>query len=378
MLLIQLVPFVLIPCACLIGLFLNWKIIQTLKDNEKKELKEDFYKYMSANAKFNCLYCLIFVFYPINSCEWRPSYHFCSSVFTTQTAQYFKIIVIAYFGEVFKMCANISYLMMTLNRYLLVGKDHSKWLVTVAKLEFKWVIRGSFLFSVLINIGHGWEYQAIYDLQNIPSDSAFDGFTYLKASDYSYSDYPFANQGQIFFFYTCIYFVINFGLFFLLNTFIEVKIVSRLHKEIVEKRKRMDKLRRVHLSIAIPYANELIDNENDKMKRKKIEEEYEKRKTQKKQDEKKERRVLIMVIVNSILNFIFRAPDVLVLFENYNIWYAVFPSDDNEYLPGLFNLLVDVGYLAYIVIFSTNFVVFYKFNSKFREAMKFFRGSKTN
>jgi hypothetical protein len=28
---IEIVPFVLIPCACLIGLFFNWKIIQTIK-----------------------------------------------------------------------------------------------------------------------------------------------------------------------------------------------------------------------------------------------------------------------------------------------------------------------------------------------------------
>jgi hypothetical protein len=47
---IELVPFTLIPCACLIGLFLNYKIIMTIKKNRKKELKEDFYKYMSVNA----------------------------------------------------------------------------------------------------------------------------------------------------------------------------------------------------------------------------------------------------------------------------------------------------------------------------------------
>jgi hypothetical protein len=157
MLFFELVPFVFIPCACIIGLFLNWKIFQTINQNIKKELKEDFYKYMSANAKFNCIYCIIFVFYPMTSCELRLSTNFCSSVFTNLFVQYFKIIVMTYFGEVIQMCANISYIMMTLNRYLLVGKDHPPWLVSIAKLEFKWVIRGSFLFSALLNIGHGWE-----------------------------------------------------------------------------------------------------------------------------------------------------------------------------------------------------------------------------
>jgi hypothetical protein len=79
-------------------------------------LKEDFYKYMDANAKFNCFYCMILLFYPMTSCTWRLSSSFCSKIFTTQFVQYYKIVIIGYLGEVFKMCANISYLMMTLNR----------------------------------------------------------------------------------------------------------------------------------------------------------------------------------------------------------------------------------------------------------------------
>jgi hypothetical protein len=42
----DIIPFVCIPCACLIGLLLNIKIIQTIKQNETKELKEDMYKYI--------------------------------------------------------------------------------------------------------------------------------------------------------------------------------------------------------------------------------------------------------------------------------------------------------------------------------------------
>jgi hypothetical protein len=112
MLFMELVPFVFIPCACLVGIYLNWKIIQTIKDNRKNNLKEDFYKYMSVNAEFNCLYCLICVLYPMTSCTWRPSYHFCSSFYTTQFVQYYKIVMIANFGEVLKICANISYIMI--------------------------------------------------------------------------------------------------------------------------------------------------------------------------------------------------------------------------------------------------------------------------
>jgi hypothetical protein len=232
MLFLELLPFVFIPCACLIGLFLSWKIIRTIHVNKKRDLKEDFYKYMSANAKFNCLYCLILVFYPITSCNWRLSDHFCSSIFTTQFAQYYKIVMVAYWGEVFKMCANVSYLMMTLNRYMLVGKDHPAFLVKIAKLKLKRVIRGSLLFSVLINIGHGWEYKAVED--QIISNS-FTSF-YFVVSSQSYSDYPQANQDIPYLVCSIAYFAINFGAFFIINTAIEVEIVRRMQKEFKKRR----------------------------------------------------------------------------------------------------------------------------------------------
>jgi hypothetical protein len=259
--------------------------------------------------------------------------------------------MIAYFGEVVKMCANISYLIMTLNRYMLIGKDHAPWLISIAKLEFKWVIRGSILVSALLNIGHIWEYE--------PIDWVFSPFlnienTNYKNQDYtSYTDYPIPNYGQTFFYYTVVYFVINCAVFFVVNTSIEVKIVRRLHKEIKEKRARIAQMN--HKTSSSTAAT-LSTNQQDNRK---IEE-----------DEKKERRVIKMVIVNGTFNFFLRLPDIFVLFENESVWRLF---DNNlTFVAGLFNLFDDIGYFTYILTFSTNFLVFYNFNSKFKEAVIFF------
>jgi hypothetical protein len=373
MLFLQLIPFVLIPCFCFIGLYFNWKIIKTLKDNEKKELKEDFYKYMSANAKFNCIYCLIFVFYPMTSCNWNASYYFCSKIYTYQFVQYFKIVVVAYFGEVIKMSANISYLMMTLNRFLLVGKDHSPWLVTVAKLEFKWVIRGSLLFSALINIGHGWEYHAIdftlldevYFLdENVRPREVYE------INGYSFSDYPIPNQGWAYFYYTVVYFIINFGFFFVLNTILEVKIVRRMHKELQEKRERLSKMN-ASKSSSLATEEKATTAQTAEDEDKKREDE----------DNKKERRIVIMVVLNSILNFLLRAPDNLFWMENAQLLQDFFGDDHKlalvgRSIPSFLTFISDIGYVAYILTFSTNFFIFYKFNKKFNEAVVFYKSSK--
>jgi hypothetical protein len=369
MLFVELVPFVFIPCVCLIGLFFNWKIIQTIHDNKKKDLKEDFYVYMSANAKFNCLYCAILVFYPMTSCNWRPSYHFCSSIFTSLFVQYYRIIMIAYFGEVFKMCANISYLMMAVNRYLLIGKDHAQWLVTVAKLEFKWVIRGSLLISVLINIGHGWQYQALKN--NGITNSAMSSYT--VSNGYSYSDYPFANQDLPYFIYSVLYFLVNFGVLFVVNTTIEVKIVYRMQKELKEKRKRLFEMNAVKESLSPATTKLTAAAENQLIENKKREEE----------DAKKERRVIKLVILNSIFNFVLRSPDILFLLNNTIMWPIIMggsgfgiSSTLGQYVPGIFSFMADIGYLTYTLTFTTNFFIFYTFNTKFKEAVVFWNTSK--
>jgi hypothetical protein len=277
--------------------------------------------------------------------------------------------MIAYFGEVMKMCANITYFMMTLNRYLLVGKDHPSWLVTFAKLEIKWVIRVSLIMSSLINIGHGWEYLAVTHLAIL--DSNENKTQYNIINGYSYSDYPQANQETFYFAYSIIYFVINFGAFFLLNTCIEVKIVRRMHKELKDKRERMAQLNATNSSKSTSIGKvEIAGTSRTLTDDKKKETE----------DEQKERRVIKMVILNGVFNFLLRAPDMLFWLENNMTWsiftlrqksrYATLNLNDNA--PGIFNLIADIGYLTYLLTFSTNFFIFYKFNKNFNKSVVFF------
>jgi hypothetical protein len=275
--------------------------------------------------------------------------------------------MIAYFGEVIKMCANISYLMMTLNRYLLVGNDHASWLVKIAKLEFKWVIAGSVVFSALINIGHGWEYQAVEDLM-IWRSYQISNF-YNNLNDNSYSDYPQASQSVSYFIYSIFYFLINFGFFFLLNTSIEVKIVRRMHKELKDKRERISKMhtRKVSLSAVNAASNETSEGKLSKENEDKVKME---------EDFKKERKVIKMVVLNGVFNGVLRAPDMLFWMENQNmyssvdVWVSI-----GRYMPGFVNFLADIGYLTYILTFTTNFFIFYKFNKNFHEAVVFWNSS---
>jgi hypothetical protein len=281
----------------------------------------------------------------------------------------------AYFGEVLKMCANVAYLMMTLNRYLLVGKDHAAWLVSIAKLEFKWVIRGSFLFSVLINIGHGWQYQAV-EYKTIRSQTFYlytntyvnTPFLYNQINGFSYSDYPEATQTEGYFIYSIVYCVINFGVFFILNTGIEVKIVRRMHKELKEKRERLAKM-----DAAKPFSSAAVETAPVVGLESKPQTNEDKKREE--EDSIKERRVIKMVVFNSVFNFVLRASDLLFWIEYHGSWFGFFScilNIINDNIPGFLGLLVDMGYFFYILTFIINFVIFYKFNKNFNEAVVFF------
>ncbi len=109
--------------ACFFGFVCNAMVVRTAHKHKKTYLKEEFYRYMSVISKFNCIYCLIFVFYPINVCNnYNSDFFFCPGFYTNYVAQYYKIIFVAYLGESLKMWPNILYLLMTVNRYMLIGK----------------------------------------------------------------------------------------------------------------------------------------------------------------------------------------------------------------------------------------------------------------
>jgi hypothetical protein len=270
--------------------------------------------------------------------------------------------MMAYFGEVIKMCANISYIMMTLNRYLLVGKDHQPWLVTIAKLEFKWVIRGSLLFSFLINIGHGWQYRAVDDQAFSHSFNSI----YSRINGNADSDYPQANQDLSYFIYSVVYFVINFGFFFIINMGLEAKLVRRMHKELQEKKDRQEKMNASSSSTSSPLTEAARIIQENKNKKKE------------KENVKKERKLIKMVVLNSVFNSVLRAPDMFFWIENTDSWCLLFTCLNNQLrnnvdlFPGLLSFMTDISYLTYIMTFTTNFFIFYKFNKNFKEAVVFF------
>jgi hypothetical protein len=219
---------------------------------------------------------------------------------------------------------------------------------------------------MLINLGHGLQYQAVEDTA-IPLLEGGNSI-YNAINGYSYSNYPSANQGTPYLVYSVFYFVVNFCFFFIFNTGIEVKLVHRMHRELQDKRERLANMNAEKPSALVFSTDNLTQNQKALRDKTKDEE-----------DAKKERKLIKMVILNGFFNLVLRAPDVLFWLENESVW-SIFEDDDIEKVvkvgksvPGLLSLVADIGFLTYILTFTTNFIIFDKFNKNFKEAVVFFR-----
>jgi uncharacterized membrane protein len=84
-----------------------------------------------------------------------------------------------------------------------------------------------------------------------------------------------------------------------------------------------------------------------------------------------------MIILNGLFNFLIRSLDILVWLQYTDVRNLIAGGSmtwkhATILLRGFSNLIVDLGYFTYILTFCTNFLIFYKFYTKFKEAVYIF------
>jgi hypothetical protein len=136
-----------------------------------------------------------------------------------------------------------------------------------------------------------------------------------------------------------------------------------LQKELKEKRERLAKMNSHKPTQTIDAVKGKHESHTTTEDKKRVEE-----------DGKIERMVIKMVVINGLLNFILRAPDMLFWMENTNMFVLI---SAYHMPPGILSFIADIGYFSYILTFSTNFVIFFKFNKNFNNEVVFFLTSKS-
>ena len=177
------------------------------------------YKLIALNSLFNIFYSLIMSLKLINECLFYNSPVFCSSIYQSDTGQYFKIIIIFFLGSVFKTCSSLSYIAFSISRFILVS-DKNKNLYFFKK--FKNIKTKSFSigFILLSSFFSSFKFfQFKLNRMHFPLQS----FPYEINDEVHCNDAFNKRQCKLFTSFKLVDSVINDILFFVFNIIIEFK-----------------------------------------------------------------------------------------------------------------------------------------------------------
>jgi hypothetical protein len=324
------------------------------KDDELNSINEAFFTYMLANSVFNLAYSLTFL---LSSClHCVPTA--IGEDYINETKCVITNMCVAGMISLMKLMSNYTYLLMSMNRYLLVGKDHATWIGTFAKANVGKTTVIGFVCSCLLSFVS--VYQVYY----------FDGFRLSENSSnqlnsyYYYHSYlwGFLDNKQNFtadlenldkaasrlwsvFFLTVVDDSFSYLFFCLFNLALDVMTVLKLKESLAEKAR--------------------LSSTN-------------------KQDEQTqaERRSVIMVVLNSIVNILLRLPELLTI-----IFFFALAADPNQKYPfkilcynfGQCLTLGEISNSFVVLSLSFNAFFYYFFNKTFKFAFHLlFCGQKRN
>jgi hypothetical protein len=270
---------ILAPMFGIIGLINNILILLTIgkgqRLHEKKAIfKDPMYKHIQLNAFFNILSCLIMCVSLLNSCIASNTHSlYCSSVYMTQWAQYFKIIVNYYLGYLIRTCSKMSYVSFSFIRFICVANlKESRGFQVFFRLNIKLYAVCLIVFSALLSLFRLFQYEIIT-------------WKYAKGS----FDFPLESVSEVLCVretnwlnckvidtFKIVYKSFNDIVLFILNILIDILLVKYYNKQILKK---------------IKMRNANADNSDLMAKKKKINQ---------------------MVIVNSVVFLVSHMPEFVI------------------------------------------------------------------
>ncbi|CAF0938382.1 unnamed protein product [Brachionus calyciflorus] len=333
----KIIVFILTPSACLLGMLLNLIIIFiTLKANTNNSLilKKQFY-YMKWNALLNFLICFIFYFDLLYAIYFT---NYFLSFIRSYAFQVFYIFFFQFLQSSLKFSSSCTYLYFSILRCSLIGKDHGKLFVLMMNANPKRLIYSTLFLGGLLNIVKLFSY-------DINKFEVFLEYPSHKSVTYLF-ELKFTKLILIEFFNFLTDFT-NYVGFLLVSIVFDAILINKLRRTLKIKNKFM----RSNLSNSNSYDD--LQNKS-----------------------------LALLILNSSFNLLLRLPEIFSLFDNN--FQAIFYSFKNGYLQSknlfiLFNFslqskIIYVLYKStsflYLLSLSSNFLMFYTFNSAFRTSLK--------
>lgn len=321
-----------IPITCLFGMLINIFSMVTISKIDKKEnphtLKQ-FY-YMNINALFNFLICFVEFFRLIYT--WPNTTG--NGIWHLVPSQYFKIIFHEYLLNCFKFCSNLTFIMFSVFRIILINNTQS-YSSFLFRLNPKIICNCIFLFSLFLFSIKLYSYDINYfnPFFDYPSHKNFD---YLLIKN---------RKGEIVInLLNLICDFINYVLFSIIHLAVDLILIKSISENLKKKRnnlsrRQFSKFENIHL------------------------------------------KSLFMTILNTTFNFILKLPAMSeFLFWNRKIIGLMLHKSKHMSNFLFFLINVDRSFLIHVIVIlsifmnlvslSLNFVMMFLFNNIFRKAFK--------
>lgn len=309
---------------------------------------------MALNSGSNIVILIIQIFGLVSECH-SPFGIYCSSIYTSEFAQYFKIVFGESISTFFRLVSNFSYVAFAINRLSLVGTS-GKFVKFFSDLSVKIFI----LFVVLISAGLCTVKGFRYRINDHQLDEKFPTIFYRQPFDVEYIDDTKLAYSLLFTFDALCDFI-NYVLFIVVNLVFDVTLFVRMRATLRQKLAR--------------FSNS----------------------DEKKQAEAREaiERVIRLVLLNAALNLVFKLPVSIVSLNDLRLLVVArftdltrfnerrafeFPYSMRElcHIDDVCLVYLDFSNMMFFLAISSGFFFYKAFDSKFKEAFNTFKSNMNN
>ena len=299
----------------------NIKNLNKGKQNVANKKKDNMFKHILIHSAFNVFYCFIMAFKLINICLFFMPSLFCSSIANEIPAQWFKIVFIEYFGNIAKICCNVSYSAISISRIFLTGNNKKKgcldkfnnlniaiYLVLLVILSAVFSIFKFFQFSLNRLSLLDWSY--IFSISKEIKSSCSIDFLYCEIWD----DWMLLNN------------FVNYIFFFVFTILSDIAALANITRMINSKKK-------------------IVDNYKEE------------------EEGKKRKRILKMIVINGIIFTLSHSPEF-----SFSILFLVFQN--KPYFCSYFecSILNDIGQFFMYFSIMSQLSINYNFNKIFKQS----------
>lgn len=210
---------------------------------------------------FNFIFCFINSFSLLNICIFAKN-SFCSSVYKTSGAQYFKIIFILYLGNAIRLCCNFSFIFFVISRFYITNPTKAKIFLVIRKSNLKlfyYIMLGMCLIWSIFKL---FEYKPNESYSNFDKNFPFNRYDnkYCQHTDNIFNNFykifeVFPQECKIFPILNLINNIFNNILFLFINVVIDIFLIRFANKNYHHKKKIF--IDQKHINEAIEHKKKI-------------------------------------------------------------------------------------------------------------------------